>query len=309
MKPPKFDYIRVETLEEALAVLADGDLEAKVLAGGQSLLPLLNMRLARPKALLDITRLAALAKIEQVETDLRGLASKSSTTTYLEVGAVVRQRQLERYVGEEPRARLIQTALSYVGHPQTRNQGTVGGSLAHADPSAELPLLFLTLRGATLLQSTRGERKVAAEEFFQTSFTTVIQPDELLTKTWWRLPEPDEGIAFKEYRRRHGDFALLAAACTMKLGDGRIVQQVQLGLGGIADTPLLIGEVGELIGQQWSKERVRKVTDAVVHRLHFTDDYLASSSYRRQLASVLIASVLEDAYANALGKVDPYGMD
>jgi CO/xanthine dehydrogenase FAD-binding subunit len=225
MKPPTFDYIRAETLEEALAVLADSGLEAKVLAGGQSLLPLLNMRLARPKALLDITRLSALATVKQVEMDLEGSTAQSSTTTYLEVGAVVRQRQLERYVGEEPRAKLLQTALSFVGHPQTRNQGTVGGSLAHADPSAELPLLFLTLGGAALLQSTHGERKVASEEFFQASFTTAIEPVELLTKSWWRLPAPDEGIAFKEYRRRHGDFALLAAACTMKLGDDRTVQR------------------------------------------------------------------------------------
>jgi CO/xanthine dehydrogenase FAD-binding subunit len=308
MKPPAFDYIRVDTLDEALSVLADSDLEAKVLAGGQSLLPMLNMRLARPKALVDINRLATLATLGQVETPLPE-AAESHATTFLEIGALVRQRQLERYTFEEPRARLIHTALTYVGHPQTRNQGTVGGSLAHADPSAELPLLFLTLGGIAILQSTRGERQVAAEEFFQSYFITAIEPGELFTKTLWRLPAPDEGTAFKEYRRRNGDFALLAAACTMNIGSDRRVQHVRLGTAGIADTPLLVDEVRELVGQPWAKARMKRVAEAVVHRLNFADDYQASSSYRRQLASVLIISVLDAAYEDALAKEDRHGVD
>ena len=234
---------------------------------------------------------------------------QSPAITFLEVGALVRQRQLERYALEEPRARLIHTAMTYVGHPQTRNQGTVGGSLAHADPSAELPLLFLTLGGTAIMQSTRGERQVAAEEFFQSYFTTAIKPDEMLTKTLWRLPAHDEGIAFKEYRRRHGDFALLAAACTMKIGSDRTVQHVRLGLGGLADTPLLVDEVRELVGEHWAKERVRTVAEAGVNRLDFADDYQASSSYRRQLATVLISSVLDAAYEDATAKEGNHGVD
>ncbi len=309
MKPSAFDYVRVDTLDEALSVLADSDLEAKVLAGGQSLLPLLNMRLAQPKALVDINRLAALATLGRLETNLAGVAAQSPGTAFLEVGALVRQRQLERYALEEQRARLIHTALTYVGHPQTRNQGTVGGSLAHADPSAELPLLFLALGGTAIIQSTRGERQVAAEEFFQSYFTTAIEPDEMLTKTLWPLPAPAEGSAFKEYRRRHGDFALLAAACTMKIGSDRTVQHVRFGLGGIADTPLLIDEVRELVGEHWAKERVRTVAEAVVNRLDFADDYQASSSYRRQLATVLISSVLDAAYEDAVAKEGKHGVD
>ncbi len=316
MKPSAFDYIRVDTVDEALSVLADSDLEAKVLAGGQSLLPMLNMRLAQPKALVDINRLTALATLGQLETNLAGVASRrvriyparAPGTTFLEVGALVRQRQLERYALEETRARLIHTALIYVGHPQTRNQGTVGGSLAHADPSAELPLLFLTLGGTAIMQSTRGERQVAAEEFFQSYFTTAIEPGEMLTKTLWRLPASDEGIAFKEYRRRHGDFALLAAACTMKIGNDRTVQHVRLGLGGVADTPLLVDEVRELVGEHWAKGRVRRVAEAVVNGLDFADDYHASSSYRRQLATVLISSVLDAAYEDALAKEGNHGV-
>ena len=302
MKPPAFDYIRVDTLDEALSVLADGDLEAKVLAGGQSLLPILNMRLAQPKALVDINRLTALASLGLVEVDTAG-------TAFLEVGALVRQRQLERYALEEARARIIHTALTYVGHPQTRNQGTIGGSLAHADPSAELPLLFLTLGGTAILQSTHGERRVPAEQFFRSYFSTAIEPGEMLTKTLWRLPAPDEGMAFKEYRRRHGDFALLAAACTMKIGSDRTVQHVRLGLGGLADTPLLVDEVRELVGEHWAKERVRAVAEAVVNRLDFADDFQASSSYRQQLASVSITSVLDAAYKDAMVKEGDHGMD
>jgi 2-furoyl-CoA dehydrogenase FAD binding subunit len=304
MKPPAFDYIRVDTLDEALSVLADGDLEAKVLAGGQSLLPMLNMRLAQPKALVDINRLTALARLGLVEMGLAGV-----TTAFLEVGALVRQRQLERYALAEPRTKIIHTALTYIGHPQTRNQGTVGGSLAHADPSAELPLLFLTLGGTAILQSTRSERQVAAEQFFQSYFTTAIEPGEMLTKMLWPLPAADEGVAFKEYRRRHGDFALLAAACTMKIGSDRTVQRVRLGLGGLADTPLLVDEVRELVGEHWAKERARRVAEAVVNRLDFADDYQASSSYRRQLANVLISSVLDAAYEDAMAKELPRGND
>src|SRR5437763_9288637 len=206
MKPSAFDYIRVETLDEALSVLADNDLEAKILAGGQSLLPILNMRLAQPKALVDINRLAALQMLEQLPANAStGDENGRSDGTLLQIGALVRQRQLERYAAEEPRAKLIHTAITHIGHPQTRNQGTVGGSLSHADPSAELPLIFLTLGGTVLLQSTQGERIVAAENFFRSCLTTVLEPNELLMKSWWRLPSPSTGIAFKEFRRRHGD--------------------------------------------------------------------------------------------------------
>ena len=159
------------------------------------------------------------------------------------------------------------------------------------------------------MQSTRGERQVAAEQFFQSYFTTAIKPDEMLTKTLWRLPAPDEGIAFKEYRRRHGDFALLAAACTMKIGSDRTVQHVRVGLGGLADTPLLVDEVRELVGEHWAKERVRTVAEAGVNRLDFADDYQASSSYRRQLATVLISSVLDAAYEDATAKEGNHGVD
>ena len=304
MKPSAFEYIRVETLDEALSVLADSELGAKILAGGQSLVPMLNMRLARPGALIDVHKLTGLQMLERLPAKDASTGSENgqSEGVLLQIGALVRQRQLERYAAEEPRAKLIHTAVTHIGHPQTRNQGTVGGSLAHADPSAELPLLFLTLGGTAFLQSTRGERQVAAEQFFSSYFATAIEPDEMLTQTQWRLPAPQEGVAFKEYRRRHGDFALIAAACTISIGSDRAIQNVRLGLGGVSETPLLVGEVQQLVGDDLTRERARAVAEAVAKRLDFPDDYQASSAYRRQLATVLISDVLEAAYEDALAK-------
>lgn len=293
MKPSAFDYIRAETLDEALAVLTEVDLEAKVLAGGQSLMPMLNMRLVQPRVLLDVNGLAGLDTLE-LRTDAEG--------TLLEVGTLVRQRVLERYVQEELRARLLYAALTHIGHPQTRNQGSVGGSLAHADPSAELPLVLTTLGGSVFLRSMRGERQVPAEEFFQSYMTTVSEPDELLTKSVWRLPAPHVGVAFREFRRRHGDFALVAAACTLEIDSEHRVQKIRLGMGGVADKPLLVQQAGELVGEHWTKERARALAEAVAAQLDLVDDIQASASYRYQLAAVALRQSLEAAYADALAK-------
>jgi carbon-monoxide dehydrogenase medium subunit/2-furoyl-CoA dehydrogenase FAD binding subunit len=294
MKPCAFDYIRVDTLDEALSVLADVNFDGKILAGGQSLMPLLNMRLAQPSVLLDINRIAELGTMQH------GVAEDGSEL--LEVGALVRQRQLERYTAEDSRTRLLHTALTNIGHRQTRNQGTIGGSLAHADPAAELPLLFLTLGGTVLLQSSQKERTVAAEDFFRSYLTTALEPNEILTKSRWKLPAPSTGIAFKEFRRRHGDFALMAAACTMDLDEQRRVRKVRLGVGGVADTPLLISEAQELVGEPWTVARGRAIAETVAQRLEFVDDVQASADYRRQLVMVLLSRILETAYKDAQAK-------
>jgi 2-furoyl-CoA dehydrogenase FAD binding subunit len=293
VKPAPFEYIRVDTLDEALSVLAESDLEAKILAGGQSLLPLLNMRLARPGALVDIHRLGDLETLE---------AHENGDALLLGVGALVRQRTLERYAAAQPRARLLHEALLHIGHPQTRNAGTVGGSLAHADPSAELPLLFITLGGTAFLRSVRGERQVNAEEFFQSYFTTDIAPDELLTKTLWRLPSGRTGIAFKEFRRRHGDFALVAAACTMDLDSEHRIERLRLGICGVAETPLLVQDAQQLVGERWNEVRAQALAEHVAAQFALTDDVQASAAYRRQLATVAISQVLAAAFADAKPK-------
>ena len=295
MKPPVFDYVRVETLDEALSVLEDVEQDVKVLAGGQSLVPMLNMRLTQPKTLLDVNGVPGLDVLE-MRDDAEG--------TWLEVGALVRQRALERYAGKTLRARLLHAALTHIGHPQTRNQGTVGGSLAHADPSAELPLVLTTLGGNVFLRSTRGERQVPVEEFFQSFFTTALEPDELLIKSTWRLPAPNAGLAFREFRRRHGDFALVATACLLEVDSERRVHKVRLGIGGVADKPLLVPEAEGLVGEQWTQARIRALSEAIAARLNLEDDIQASAAYRSQLAAVALRQSLEAAYTDALAKGD-----
>ncbi|MBV9229183.1 MAG: FAD binding domain-containing protein [Chloroflexi bacterium] len=300
MKPSAFDYIRVDTLEETFAILADSSFDAKILAGGQSLLPLLNMRLARPGALVDVNGLSGLDALE-LRSDDEG--------AQLAVGALVRQRTLERYALAEPSARLLYAALTNIGHPQTRNQGTVGGSLAHADPSAELPLVFTTLGGTAVVQNARGQRQVAAEEFFQGHFTTAIEPDEMLIRTVWRLPARHAGIAFREFRRRHGDFALVAAACVLEVDGRHTIQKVRLGIGGVADTPQLVKEAQELVSEPWTVAHARAIVEKVARQLDLADDIQASASYRRQLAAVSLFQVLEGAFKDALAKEATHAAD
>jgi 2-furoyl-CoA dehydrogenase FAD binding subunit len=291
MKPAAFDYLRAETLDEALAALADTGREIKVLAGGQSLVPLLSMRLTRPQAVLDINRLADLSTLERKE--------EADTLT---IGALVRQRQLEIFTENEPRARLLHEALLHIGHPQTRNRGTVGGSLVHADPSAELPLLLTVLDGAVVLKSVRGERTVGARDFFLSHYTTAIEADELLVASIWPLPTARAGTAFKEFRRRHGDFALMAAACILLLDQQRRIQSIQLALSGLAETPFIVDETRMLLGSPWNKEAGRALAAAVVQHLRFVDDVQATAAYRRQLASVLVERIVEMAYNEAVAK-------
>lgn len=293
MKPATFDYLRADTLDDALDALAENGREIKVLAGGQSLLPLLSMRLTRPQAVLDINRITGLDRLERAE---------SADRLTLTVGALVRQRQLEMFASEEPRARLLHAALLHIGHPQTRNRGTVGGSLVHADASAELPLLLTALDGSVVLKSGRGERHVVARDFFLSHYTTTIEADELLVASIWPLPASRAGVAFKEFRRRHGDFALMAAVCILTLDTQRRIQQVQLALGGLAETPFVVDEVHALMGNRWSKEAGQTLAATVVQRLSFMDDAQATAAYRRQLATVLIERIIEAAHNDAIAK-------
>jgi len=284
--------MRADTIDEALSVLSDEMQDTKLLAGGQSLLPMLNMRLARPTLILDINRLAELETLDTMHGE--------DGQERLAIGALTRQRTLERYAAQNRQLRILYAALLNIGHPQTRNRGTVGGSLVHADASAELPLLFITLGGEVVLQSTRGERRVPAQEFFLSHYTTAIEPDELLISSMWNIPARHEGVAFKEFRRRHGDFALMAAACVIGLDAQQRVQKIRLGIGGLTDTPVLVDEVQSLVGDRWTHERGRAIAEAVASRLHYEDDVHASADYRRQLVTVLMARILESAHNDAL---------
>jgi 2-furoyl-CoA dehydrogenase FAD binding subunit len=203
MKPARFDYVRPESLDEALAALAGSD-AAKVLAGGQSLVPALNMRLLRPSLLVDVNRVA----------DLEGVAYNG----VLRVGAIVRQADRRLRVH-----RVLAETLPHVGHFVTRNRGTIGGSIAHADAAAELPVALVAVGGSIVVASTRGRREIRADELFLGPYTTALEPDELLLETVWPAPAEGEGFAFEELALRGGDYALCMAAARVRGDELRVV--------------------------------------------------------------------------------------
>ena len=243
MKPAPFAYRRPASLDEALALLREHGEEAKVLAGGQSLVPLLNMRLARPSVLVDLNQISGLDGIEAVDGEVR-------------VGALVRQRALEDSPLTAQRLPLAAEALPRVGHLVTRNRGTVGGSIAHADAAAELPLCLLVLGGKVVVRSAEGSREVDAGDFFVTHFTTVLAPDELVVGTVWPALRDGWGFAFEELAQRRGDYGLSMAACALRVEDAHVVD-ARVGIGSVVERPTLLET--ELTGQVLTAELARDV--------------------------------------------------
>jgi 2-furoyl-CoA dehydrogenase FAD binding subunit len=272
MKPKAFDYIRAATTEEALQCLARGGEDARVLAGGQSLVPMLNLRLLEPEILVDISQIASLAY-----TRVNG--------GMLEIGAATTQAALQDHPELGRWAPLLRAALPYVGHYETRGQGTVCGSLAHADPSSELPLCLATLGGEVVLRSQRGERVLSAQAFQLGMLHTDRRPDELIVAARFPVKSQGTGYAFEEMAQRRGDFAVVAVACAVS--DGKI----RLGVGGVADKPTV---------REWDGLANDEVDDALnelAWELGGFDDVHASASYRRQLVRRLGSRVIEEASA------------
>jgi len=267
MKPRPFDYIRPDTVEEAVELLAEYGDDARILAGGQSLLPMLNLRLIEPAVLIDISRIEALGAIKD------GGAK-------IEIGAAVTQNTLMDWPKLAERLPLLAVALPYVGHFQTRNRGTVCGSIAHADPSSELPLALAVTGGEVVLRSKRGERVLLADAFQQDMLTTAREPDELIAAV--RFPAgPGQGVAFREVARRHGDFAMIAVAAVIKDRNA-----VWLGVGGMAGRPMvrrIVPENAESIVGEWAEE------------LEGYEDLHASAALRRDLFRNLAPEVIADA--------------
>lgn len=264
MKPAPFEYRRAGSLEEAVDLLAEAGPEAKVLAGGQSFVPMLNMRIARPSLLVDVNGVPGLDRIEAVNGDVR-------------VGATCRQRTLERSPLARARCPLLAACLPYVGHVVTRNRGTVGGSVAHADAAAEVPLALVTLGGSVVAQSRAGRRTIPAEEFFVSYFTTALEPDELVVETVWPRAEPGWGYAFEELALRHGDYALSMAACALRVEDGAVAE-ARLAVGAVAARPTLVdlplaGRVVDAEAAREAAEAARAAVDPAGH-LHASRDYL-----------------------------------
>ena len=221
---PQFEYHAPDTIDEALALLAEHGDEAKVLAGGQSLIPLLAMRLARPTQVVDINDVAGLGAIED-----RG--------DQIVFGATVRERAAERSGVVQSRLPLLAEALPFIGHAAIRTRGTIGGTVAHADASAEIPCVVTALDGEVLVRSASGERVVAAADFFQGHFTTALADEECVVEVRIPVPDPSAGFAFQEIARRHGDFALVGVAAMLTLDDGGRIADSRISLMGVADVP------------------------------------------------------------------------
>ncbi len=284
MKPAPFEYRDPRSVDEVVALMAAHGDEAKVLAGGQSLVPMLNFRLARPALVVDVNRVAG----------LDGLAEDGGV---LRVGALVRQRRLERWAAE--RAPLLAAGLRHVGHPAIRVRGTVGGSIVHADPAAELPALLLCFEGRVRARSRAGERTIPAADFFLGPLATALAAEELVVETCWPLPPPGTGWGFHEVARRHGDFALVGAAALVTVRDGR-VERARLALFGCGPTPVRAGTAEKaLAGQVPDPAVIEAAARASAEGLEPPGDLHATAAYRRRVAAVVAARALHDAVQRA----------
>lgn len=292
MKAAPFSYSRATSVAEACDWLRrDGD-DVKLIAGGQSLVPMMAMRLTRPRRLIDINEIGAL-KFVAVGA---GIAR---------TGAGTRQCVIERDDALAAKVPLLRQALSWVGHAQTRNRGTVGGSLAHADPAAELPLAAQVLGATLVLRSASGARELSAAEFFTGPLMTAMNPDECLEEIRWPVwPETRSGSAFIEVSRRHGDFAMVAAAAQVVLaGDGRCVR-ASLGLGGGGSVPRAFPVISaRLAGTKLEEEVVKDAAAAAAADVDFYGDLHASAEYRRHLAVTLVARALRAAREQANSRI------
>ena len=287
MKPAPFEYFAPRALDEALALLARHGADAKVLAGGQSLVPLMNMRLARPSIVVDINRIPGLGDVREADDELI-------------LGALTRQRALERTPLVQVCAPLLAEAAPVIGHVQTRTRGTVGGSCVHADPAAELPACAVALDAALSLASLRGRRTVRATEFYVGLMTTALGPDELLVEI--RIPAPPvprTGTGFAEVSRRHGDFALVGAAAVIGLDGAGVCRHARLVFFGVADVPHCAAAARELVGLIPDAVRLADVGRAAAAELSPPSDLHASGAYRKRVAGVIAAQALSSALQRA----------
>lgn len=274
MKPAPFGYLAPRRRADALAALHQHGSEAKALAGGQSLVPLLAMRLARPAVLVDLNR-------------IRDLAFVRFTRDGLAVGAMTRQRAVETDPRVGGRIPLLREAIRWIGHPQIRARGTIGGSLVHADPAAELPAVAAALDARFVLASVRGERVLDCEQFFTGYLTTALAPDELLAAVRFQVPPRGAGWAFCEVARRHGDFALVGVAVLLGLDGDRRCRGARLVFTGVGPGPVRLTEAEQALEGRRVDAAVSEVARIVGDHLDPPTDIHATAEYRRQVAAVL----------------------
>lgn len=295
MKPAPFRYFAPTTVDETLALLAEHGDAAKLLAGGQSLVPTMNFRLATPAILIDLNRVSELFYIRAFDG---GLA----------IGAMTRQRQVERDALIAQRAPLIAETMPYVAHPQIRNRGTVGGSIAHADPAAELPAVAIALDMHFKVRDQQRERWVPAREFFIGLFATVLQPTEMLTEIAVPPMLPRTGWSFQEVARRHGDYALAGVASVVTLDENGKCQNARLVFMGLGGQPVDAQKaVQSLKGETPTPQVIQAAAQAVDTEIDPSGDIHASAAFRRHLAKVLAQRALETAVARAKDEAKSLG--
>ena len=276
MKPAPFKYIAASSLAHALSVKAEYDDEARFLAGGQSLIPAMNFRLARPAVLIDINGLTDLAGIDR------------TNRAELRLGALTRYRDLERDSDFLKTYSLFADALPHIAHPQIRNRGTIGGNLSHADPASELPAIAVAMEATMRIKSATGERQMAASEFFVGVLSTDLQAHEMLVEIAFPTPKPRTGACFMEVARRRGDFALVGIAVVMTLDDARRCSTVRLALCGVGETAVDVSKVAfPLIGQPCTTEAIETVAAGVRDAITPSGNVHATPDYQRHIAGVL----------------------
>ena len=288
MKPAPFEYIAPTTVEEALGHLTEHGYDAKVLAGGQSLIPMMNFRLAQPAVLVDLNKLAELSFI------------RSEKDGELRIGAMTRHYQVEHDDLVAEHAPLIHEAMPKIATPQIRSRGTFGGSIAHADPAAELTTICVALDGRFRCQSARGERWVPATEFFLGMFTSVLEPDEMLVEIAIPPMAPRTGWALEEEARRAYDFALVGVGAVVTLDEQDRCERARLVFLSVGDGPVEAVKATEmLLGKEVTPDLIRAAAEAVTEELDPSADIHASVKYRLHLARVLARRALEKAFARA----------
>jgi carbon-monoxide dehydrogenase medium subunit len=288
MKPPAFEYFAPDSLDAALALLAQHGGDAKPLAGGQSLTPAMNFRVAQPAALIDLNPIAELDYIRQVDGELR-------------IGAMTRQRRVERDALVAQHAPLLHAAMPHIAHPQIRNRGTIGGSLAHADPAAELPVVAVALGARFRAKSATGERWLTTDEFFQGMFTTALTPDELLVEIALPPMTLRTGWAFVEFARRHGDYALMGVAALITVDEQNQCTQVRLVYLNAGDGPVEARQAANILaGQKQSSAAIDAAAAAVDNEIAPAGSVHGSADYQRHLARVLTRRALKQAW----GRID-----
>jgi len=290
MKPAAFDYVAVDSVEAAVAALARAGGEAKILAGGQSLVPMLNFRLVRPSMLIDINRVPGLAYVD--------------ASDHLRVGALTRHSTLETSPLVRAHLPVLGAAMRHVAHLAIRNRGTIGGSLAHADPAAELPMMTVLLDASIAIQGARGRRIEPARDFFVGALTTSLREDELITEVAFPRLAAGSGWAFEEMARRTGDFALAAVGVTIFLRGGRM-EQPRIALSGVGETPLRAAAAEAMLaGRRLEASLLDEAVASIRSSVEPNSDLHASSDYRRHLLGALAKRAICAAWRRAQGEVE-----